>query len=93
MAIKAVNDTTGPNGLVPILLVYRAYPQISNLDPPTLSVIDRAAVIQKAMAKIVKVQAKQTINSALYHCNGPNTTLIHNLPLNSKVLIWRESGN
>jgi hypothetical protein len=35
MAVKAVNDTAGPNGLVPTLLVYRAYPQISNLDPST----------------------------------------------------------
>jgi hypothetical protein len=45
------------------------------------------------MAEIVKLQAKQTINSALYHCNRPNTTLIYDLPLNSKVLIWRKSGN
>jgi hypothetical protein len=29
----------------------------------------------------------------LYHCNGPNITLVHNLLLNSKVLIWRKSGN
>jgi len=58
MAIKAVNNTIGPNGLVPTLLVYRAYLWISNLDPPALSIIDRAAIIQKAMAKIVKLQAK-----------------------------------
>jgi hypothetical protein len=45
MAVKAVNDTAGPDRLVPILLVYGAYPWISNLDPPTLSVIDRAAII------------------------------------------------
>ena len=87
MAVKAVNNTAGPNGLVPTLLVYRAYPRISNLDPPAPSVIDRAAVIRKAMAKIVKLWAKQTVNSALYHCNRPNTTPIHDLPLNSKVLI------
>jgi hypothetical protein len=58
MAVKAVNDTTGPNGLVPTLLVYGAYPRISNLDPPALSVINRAAVIRKAMAEIVKLRAK-----------------------------------
>ena len=87
MAIKAVNNTTGPNRLIPILLVYRAYPRISNLDPPAPSVINRAAIIQKAITKIVKLQAKQTINSALHHYNGPDTTLIYNLPLNSKVLI------
>jgi hypothetical protein len=87
MAIKAVNNTAGPNGLIFTLLVYGAYPWISNLDPSAPSIIDRAAIIRKAMAEIVKLQAKQTVNSALHHCNGPNTTLIHNLLLNSKVLI------
>jgi hypothetical protein len=55
MAIKAINNTTSPNGLVSILLVYRAYPQISNLDPSAPFVINRATIIQKAMAEIVKL--------------------------------------
>jgi hypothetical protein len=45
MAVKAINNTAGPNGLVPTLLVYGAYLRISKLDPPTLSIIDRAAII------------------------------------------------
>ena len=40
MAVKAVNDTASPDGLVPTLLVYGAYPRISKLDPPTPSIID-----------------------------------------------------
>jgi hypothetical protein len=39
------------------------------------------------MAEIVKLQAKQAVNSALHHRNRPNTTLVYNLLLNSKVLI------
>ena len=93
MAVKAVNDTAGPDGLVLTLLVYRAYLQISNLDPSAPSVTDRAAVIRKAIAEIVKLRAKQTVNKALYHRNGPDTTPIYDLPLNSKVFIWRKSGN
>jgi hypothetical protein len=58
MAVKAVNNTTSPNRLVPTLLVYRAYPRISNLGPPTPSIIERAAIIQKAIAEIVKLRAK-----------------------------------
>ena len=92
MAVKAVNDTAGPDGLVPTLLVYGAYLRISNLDPPTLSITERVAVIRKAIAEIVKLRAKQTINNALYYRNGPNITLVYDLPLNSKVLIWRKSG-
>ena len=58
MAVKAINNTTGLDGLVPTLLVYRAYPRISNLDPFALSIIKQAAIIQKAIAKIVKLWAK-----------------------------------
>ena len=87
MAIKAVNNTTGPNGLVPTLLVYGAYLRMSNLDPPAPSITEQAAVIQKVIAEIVKLRAKQTVNNALYYCNGLNTTLVHDLPLNSEVLV------
>jgi hypothetical protein len=58
MAVKAVNDTAGPDGLVPTLLVYGAYLWMSNLDPPAPSITDRAAIIQKAIAEIVKLRAK-----------------------------------
>ena len=58
MAVKAINNTAGPNGLVPTLLVYGAYPKISNLDPFTLSIIERAAIIRKVIAEIVKLRAK-----------------------------------
>ena len=51
MAVKAVNNTTGPKGLVPTLLVYGAYLRISKLDPPTLSVTERATIIRKAIAE------------------------------------------
>ena len=82
MAVKAVNNTAGPNGLVPTLLVYRAYLRISNLGPPTPSITEWVTIIRKAIAEIVKLRAKQTINNALYYRNGPNITLVYNLPLN-----------
>jgi hypothetical protein len=58
MAIKAVNNTASPNGLVPTLLVYRAYLRISNLGPPTLSITEQVTIIRKVIAKIVKLRAK-----------------------------------
>ena len=45
MAVKAINNTASPNGLVPTLLVYGAYLRISKLDLPTPSIIDQAAII------------------------------------------------
>jgi len=58
MAVKAINNTAGSNGLVPTLLVYGAYLKISNLGPPTLSIMEQAAIIQKVIAEIVKLRAK-----------------------------------
>ena len=37
MAFKAINDIAGPEGLVPTLLVYGAYLQITKHDPPSPS--------------------------------------------------------
>ena len=45
MAVKAVNNTAGPNGLIPTLLVYGAYLRIGKLDLSALSVTERAATI------------------------------------------------
>ena len=55
MAIKTINDTTGPDRLVPTLLVHGAYSRISNLDPPAPSITDQAAAIWKAIANMVKL--------------------------------------
>ena len=45
MAVKAINNTTGLNRLVPTFLIYKAYLRISKLDPLTLFITDQAAAI------------------------------------------------
>jgi len=91
MAFKAINDSAGPDGLVPTLLVYGAYPRMNATDTnPTIS--QRAAAIKKAMVELRKLQAKRQVTDALAMRNGPVTTPIHDLTLNSPVLVWRE-GN
>ena len=92
MAVKAINNTAGPNRLVPTLLVYGVYLRMNNLDPPALSITEQVAAIRKAIAKIVKLRAKQAVNSALYYCNRPNTTLVYNLPLNLKSLYSKKAA-
>jgi len=39
MAFKAINNLASPKGLVPILLVFRAYPQIVKSNAPSPTVI------------------------------------------------------
>ena len=45
MAVKAINNTAGPNRLIFTLLVYRVYLRISKLDPPAPSIMDGVAAI------------------------------------------------
>jgi hypothetical protein len=92
MAFKAINDSAGPDGLVPTLLVYGAYPRLSETDTPTPLVIQRALALKKATAEIQRIRARRQVADALNSRNGPNTVNIHNLQLNSDMLVWRE-GN
>ncbi|KAF1970758.1 hypothetical protein BU23DRAFT_581893 [Bimuria novae-zelandiae CBS 107.79] len=69
MAVKAVNDMAGLDGLVLTLLVFGAYPRMTTELPPSpLMVAD-----------------------ALNTWNGPATEDVLALPLQSEVLVWRES--
>jgi len=52
MAFKVINDLASPGGLVPILLVFRAYPQMVKSNIPSPTVIQRAAAIKKAIVEI-----------------------------------------
>jgi hypothetical protein len=92
MAFKAINDSAGPDGLIPTLLVFGAYPRMTEFDAPSPTTTQRATAIKKAMAEIQKMRAKRQVADALNTRNGPNTDGIHNLELNSQVLVWRE-GN
>ena len=65
MAVKAINDTAGPNSLVPTLLVFRAYPRITLVNPPAPSIIKRSKAIQDAMRELRSLQARRKVTDAL----------------------------
>jgi hypothetical protein len=65
IAVKAVNDIAGLDGLVPTLLVFSTYSCITNMSPPSPPIAARAIAIHKAMAEVRKVKAKQQIGDAL----------------------------
>ena len=90
MAVKAINDTAGPDGLVPTLLVFGAYPRLVDTSPPSPSVAQRAQAIKKAMQEVRKMHAERKVNDALGMRNGPNTERTLNLPLQSNVVVYRE---
>ena len=87
MAVKAINNTAGPNRLVLTLLVFRSYLRLTNLDPSLLSIAQQAAAIKKATDKVSKLYAARQIKAALQQCNRPQTDSVHNLILGSEVLV------
>lgn len=90
MAIKAVNDTAGPDGIIPTLLVFGAYPRMTYESPPSPSITQRAEAIRKAMNEVRHLHAKRQVSDALGMRNGPNTLETIKLPLQADVRVYRE---
>ena len=87
IAFKAINDSIGPDRLVPILLVYSTYLRLSEYNTPVPTIIQQAIAIKKAIAEIQKLQAKYQVIDILNIHNSPDTTSILDLPLNSDILV------
>jgi hypothetical protein len=61
MAFKAINDIASLGGLVPTLLVFRAYLWIVKLDTLSPSVIQRAMAIKKVIVEIQKLYRQNVV--------------------------------
>jgi hypothetical protein len=90
MAVKAINNLAGPDGIVPILLVFDAYPRLTELDPPSPSVTKRAEAICAAIKEVCCLYAERRVKDALAIRNGLDTKNTLDLPLQSDVRLWRE---
>ena len=91
MAFKAINDSVGPNGLVPTLLVFDDHPRMIEIDASSPTITQQAIAIRKAIDKVKQLIMFPQVNNALNTKNGPLTALVHDLPLNSDVLVFWES--
>jgi hypothetical protein len=58
MAFKAINDSTGPNSLIPTLLVFRAYLYIVESNIPNPIVVKRAVAFKKAIEEVKKFKTE-----------------------------------
>jgi hypothetical protein len=56
--VKAINNIARPEVLIPILLVYRAYPRINNLDLLTPFMSQYIKAIKYAIEEITRIRAK-----------------------------------
>ena len=90
LAVKACNDTAGPNGLVPTLCVFGAYPKITWDDAPTPITVQRADAMRNAMRELRKIQAVRQIEDTRKSRNGPKCDHLHEIEIGGKVRVWRE---
>ena len=69
-SLKAMNDTLGPEGLVPSALVIREFPPVfTNSEAPAarLTLRERASVAQSARKEMGKIMAEMRVRRALHH--------------------------
>jgi hypothetical protein len=86
-AVKAHNDTSGVNGLVPTLLVYGNFPRLpirdENIDSPSNS--ERASMRSLAMVEYFKA-----IDEVKAYRNAQSPTDPVGLRPNNLVLVWKK---
>jgi hypothetical protein len=87
MIIKAINDTADFDELMSTLLVFDAYSRMHVTNSSTLSINQRAIAIEKAMTEMRKFRAERQVADALNTRNESIVISIHDLSLNSNVLI------
>jgi hypothetical protein len=90
MTFKVINDSIELNDLISTLLVFDVYFRMIEMNASSSTIIQRAIAMKKTMNEMRKLHATRQINDALNIKNGSNS-LIHNLSLNSLVLIFRKS--
>jgi hypothetical protein len=52
MVVKVINNSAGPDGIVPTLLVFGAYSRLTEMDPPSPLVTKRAEAICVATKEV-----------------------------------------
>ena len=92
MAVKAMNDTLGPEGIVPSALVFGEYPQVftESEDPlPRATLDERAKMAEEARAEMEEIMAKMRAARALKHATPPAANVTYEPQ--DIVLVWREN--
>jgi hypothetical protein len=79
--VKTVNNSAGPDGIMPTLLVFKAYPRMIRDSLLSPFITEQAKAIYKAMKKVRRLYAKRQVNNALAIRNRLNTELVLTLLL------------
>jgi hypothetical protein len=90
LTFKALNDSTDFNDLVSILLMFDTYSRMIEMNVSFSTITQRSIAMRKAMKEVRKTIAFRQMNVVLNMQNDLSTILIHDLSLNSLVLVYRE---
>jgi hypothetical protein len=93
MTFKVINDSIELDELIFILLVFEAYSRMIEMNVSSFTITQRVTAMRKAMKEVQKFIAIRQMNNVLNTRNDLIIILIHELSLNSLVLIFRESKN
>jgi hypothetical protein len=91
MTFKVINDSIELDELIFTLLIFDVYLRMIEMNASSSTITQRAIAMRKAMKKVQKFIAIRQMNDALNTRNDFIIILIHELSLNSFVLIFRES--
>jgi hypothetical protein len=91
IAIKTINDSARPEGIIPILLVFGVYPRITENSALSPIITKRTKTIRKTTKEVQYLYAKQQITDTLAIRNGPNIIITLKLLIQSDVRVWREA--
>jgi Zn/Cd-binding protein ZinT len=87
IAVKTINDSAGPDGIIPILLVFGAYPRMTNNSVLSPITTKRAKTIRKTSNEVRRYYTKQYIEDVFRIRNSPNIITIFKLPIQSDIKV------
>ena len=87
MIVKTVNDTADFDELMLTLLIFDVYSRMHVMNSSISSINQRAMTIEKIMTEVRKFRAERQVADALNIRNHSIVISIHDLLLNSNVLI------
>jgi hypothetical protein len=91
MTFKVINDSIELNDLISTLLVFGTYFRMIEMNVSSSIITQRVIAMKKIMKEVRKLNAIRQVNDVL-NIRNDSIFLIHDLPLNSIVLIFRKSN-
>jgi len=92
IVVKAINNSAGLDRIVLTLLVFGVYLRLTKDSPLSPSIIVRTTAIYKVIKELRRIYTERQVRDALIMRNRLNTYRIHELLLQSDILMYCEKN-